>query len=416
MTQHIETATHERPDAKGGFSVKRLLPLAVIAAGIGAFFALGLDRYVTFDALRDNRAFLMHFVEDQGFLAVLLFVAIYAVSTALSLPGGAVLTIAGGFLFGSWLGAGYVVIGATLGSVAVFLIARTALGDTLRARAGPSLKKMEAGFQENALSYLLVLRLIPLFPFFVVNIVPAFLGVRLRTYVIATFVGIIPGSFVFATVGAGLGSIFDSNAAFTPSAALTPEVVTALVGLSDPVAAAGRLQEDQGQTNRLTLEAEAGHPAVLEDRLRFVADLVEQPAARARGTNMRARVRVFAAELPLLLARELVDLYRAAPGGEHLLLGHADADRIPEDRVLGLVIQIRVGGHVGPRPLLRDLKIGLQTRAPADEQQGPDGQDKRRRGDDIVKTKRQSGRKCLCHSFTYIWEIAHSNSKMQSKS
>ena len=232
MTQHIETAAQERPAVKGGVSIKRVLPLVVIAAGIGAFFALGLDSYVTFDALRENRAFLMQFVDNQGFLAVLLFIAIYAVSTALSLPGGAVLTIAGGFLFGSWLGAGYVVVGATLGSVAVFLIAKTALGDTLRAKAGPALKKMEAGFQENALSYLLVLRLIPLFPFFIVNIVPAFLGIRLRTYVIATFLGIIPGSFVFATVGAGLGSIFDSMEEFTPGSALTPEVITALVGLS----------------------------------------------------------------------------------------------------------------------------------------------------------------------------------------
>lgn len=233
MTQPIDTtARRRRASGTRGFPVRRLLPLAVIAAGIAAFFALGLDQYVTFHALRDNRSVLMHFVADQGVLAVLLFVAIYAVSTALSLPGGAVLTIAGGFLFGSWFGAVYVVIGATLGSVAVFLIAKTALGDALRAKAGPALKKMEAGFHENALSYLLVLRLIPLFPFFVVNIVPAFLGVRLRTYVIATFLGIIPGSFVFASVGAGLGSVFDAMKEFTPGAALTPEVITALVGLS----------------------------------------------------------------------------------------------------------------------------------------------------------------------------------------
>ena len=233
MTHNVDTAEPREVAAGNSASaIKRWLPLAVIAAGIAAFFALGLNKYVTFDALRDNRTVLTQFVENQGLLAVLLFIVIYAVSTALSLPGGAVLTIAGGFLFGAWLGSAYVVIGATIGSVAVFLIAKTALGDSLRARAGPALKKMEAGFQENALSYLLVLRLVPLFPFFVVNIVPAFLGVRLRTYVIATFVGIIPGSFVFATVGAGLGSIFDSSQEFTPGAALTPEVITALVGLA----------------------------------------------------------------------------------------------------------------------------------------------------------------------------------------
>jgi len=147
-------------------------------------------------------------------------------------PGAAILTIAGGLLFGQWYGSVYVVLGATLGAVGVFLIARTALGDALRRRAGPAIQKMEAGFQENALSYLLVLRLIPLFPFFLVNIVPAFLGVKLRTYVVGTLIGIIPGSFVYATVGAGLGSIFERNEEFSLQGVLTPEITAALVGLA----------------------------------------------------------------------------------------------------------------------------------------------------------------------------------------
>lgn len=214
------------------FSIRRFLPVIAIVAAIAAFFAAGLDDYVTFDALRDNRALLADFVAKFGFAAALLFMAVYATSTALSLPGGAVMSIAGGFLFGTFAGTAYVVIGATVGAIAIFLIAKTALGDALRAKAGPALKRMEAGFQENALSYLLVLRLVPLFPFFVVNIVPAFLGVPLRIYAIATFIGIIPGAFVFASVGAGLGSIFDSNQEFSPSAAVTPEVITALVGLA----------------------------------------------------------------------------------------------------------------------------------------------------------------------------------------
>lgn len=174
----------------------------------------------------------MGFVEDRVVLAVTLFVAIYAVSTATSLPGGAILSIAGGFLFGSWLGTVWIVVGATIGATALYLVAKTAFGDALKTKAGPWLKKMEAGFQDNAFSYLLVLRLVPLFPFFVVNLVPALLGVRLRTYVVATFVGIIPGSFVFASVGAGLGSVFDAMEDFSPAAALTPEVITALVGLA----------------------------------------------------------------------------------------------------------------------------------------------------------------------------------------
>lgn len=219
--------------AKSTFSVKRLIPLAILALGFGLFFAFDLDRYVTFQTLNDNRTFLVNFVDQQGILAILAFIVIYAVSTALSLPGGAVLTVTGGFLFGTWFGTLYAVIGATMGAIAVFLIAKTSLGETLRAKAGPGLRKMEAGFRENALNYLLVLRLIPVFPFFVVNIVPAFLGVPLRTYALATFFGIIPGAFVYASVGSGIGSVLDQmEGEFDPASVLTPQVIIALVGLA----------------------------------------------------------------------------------------------------------------------------------------------------------------------------------------
>ncbi|NKB59975.1 MAG: TVP38/TMEM64 family protein [Alphaproteobacteria bacterium] len=211
---------------------RRFAPLALIGAAIAAAFSFGVGDYLTFEALRENRHVLMMFVHDQGLLAVATFVGIYIVVTALSLPGGAILSVAGGFLFGSVLGTAYIVLGATLGAVGIFGAAQTALGNSLKAKAGPWLKKMEAGFQENALSYLLVLRLVPLFPFFVVNLVPAFLGVRLKIFTIGTAIGIVPGAFVFASVGAGLGSVFDSNATFTPASALTPEVIVALVGLS----------------------------------------------------------------------------------------------------------------------------------------------------------------------------------------
>ncbi len=210
----------------------RLLPVAILAAGIGAFFAFGLNQYLSFEQLRLHRGELMAFVATMPTLAVVLFIAAYAVSTAFSLPGGAVLTLTGGFLFGIWEGSAAVVVGATIGATALFLAARTALGDVLRAKAGPWLARMEAGFKEDALSYLLVLRLIPAFPFFVVNLVPAFLGVSLRNFVIATFFGIIPGSFVFASIGAGLGSIFDSMQEFSLMGALTPQVITALAGLA----------------------------------------------------------------------------------------------------------------------------------------------------------------------------------------
>ena len=222
--------TSEQATAKS--PLMRFLSLALLAAAAAACFALGLDQFLTFEALRENRALLADFVAAQGALAVLLYIVIYAVSVALSVPGAAILTVTGGLLFGQWFGSLYVVVGATIGAMGIFLIVRTALGDALRKRSGSARQKMEAGFQENALSYLLVLRLIPLFPFFLMNIVPAFLGVKLRTFVIGTFIGIIPGSFVFATVGAGLGSIFERNDKFSLQGVLTPEIIAALVGLA----------------------------------------------------------------------------------------------------------------------------------------------------------------------------------------
>lgn len=232
----VENPNHARTPATksiaGGFGLGKLLPIGILAAGIVAFFAFGLDEYLTIDALRENRGILMEFVADNPMIAPLLFMALYSAAVVFSFPGAMIMTISGGFLFGSVLGTAWVVLSATLGATILFVIAKTSLGDLLRAKAGPWLKKMENGFRENALSYLLVLRLIPLFPFFVVNLAPAFLGVRLRTYVIGTLVGIVPGSFVYATVGAGLGSIFDKNQIFAATGIVTPEIITALVGLA----------------------------------------------------------------------------------------------------------------------------------------------------------------------------------------
>lgn len=218
--------------ARSGFSVKRLLPLIVLALGLIAFFLFDLDQYVTFDALREHREALIALVDQNAVLAALAYMAVYALAVALSLPGGALLSITCGFLFGTLLGTGMVVVAATAGATALFIIAKTALGDALRGKAGPWMNKMAEGFQENEFSYLLVLRLVPLFPFFVVNLVPAFLGVRLYNYVLATFIGIIPGAFVFNLAGSGLGSILDSGAALSVAGILTTEIKLALFGLA----------------------------------------------------------------------------------------------------------------------------------------------------------------------------------------
>ena len=187
----------------------RALPLALLCGGLVAFFALGWHRYISFEMIRIHRGMLMEWVGRWGMLAGFAYIAGYALMAAFSIPGGALATIVGGYLFGLWLGVCASVIGATLGAIAVFLAARTALGDFLRAKAGSGLRRMEDGFRQNAFSYLLVLRLVPIFPFWLVNLVPAFCGVSLRTYALATLIGIVPGSFVFSSVGNGLGALLD---------------------------------------------------------------------------------------------------------------------------------------------------------------------------------------------------------------
>jgi uncharacterized membrane protein YdjX (TVP38/TMEM64 family) len=220
------------PAGRRPLTLRRLAPLLVLALAIALCFAFGGQEYLSLESLRDNRAWLMRAVSERPALAALAYVAIYVLAVTLSIPVATALTIFGGFLFGLAGGAALSVAGATLGSTALFLIAKTTVGDALRARAGPWLQKMQRGFAEGALSYLLVLRLVPLFPFFVVNLVPAFLGVPLSTFFIATLLGIIPGSLVYASVGAGLGMVFESGGSFSPSDALTPEVLTALIGLA----------------------------------------------------------------------------------------------------------------------------------------------------------------------------------------
>lgn len=210
----------------------RLFLLAVLICVLAVFFLSGADEYLTFGMLREHRAELLEWVAAHALAAALIYMLVYTLVVAFSLPGGLLMTVAGGFLFGQFLTTFLVVISATAGAVAVFLAAKTILGDLLRAKVGGKLALLEAGFRRNAFSYLLVLRLVPLFPFFVVNLVPAFLGMPLRTYAIATFLGIIPATFVFAQLGTGLASILESGDDFELANALTGDVIAALAGLA----------------------------------------------------------------------------------------------------------------------------------------------------------------------------------------
>ena len=212
--------------------LKRSLPLLIIATLTTLFFIAGWHEYLSFEQLQTHRLELNAWVAEQPIISALAYIFMYIIVVALSLPGGTVMTLAGGFLFGALWGGLYTVVGATLGATIIFLIAKTSLGDALLAKAGKSIQSMKTGFQKNALNYMFVLRLVPLFPFFIVNLAPAFLGVPLRTYIIATFFGIMPATFVFALAGSGLGKVFEQGEHFSIAGILTPEMMGALLGLA----------------------------------------------------------------------------------------------------------------------------------------------------------------------------------------
>jgi uncharacterized membrane protein YdjX (TVP38/TMEM64 family) len=211
-----------------GFRAGRLAPFGLLVAAGIAFIAVGGAKYLTFAALAENREWLCELAQRWGLLAALVYTTAYAALVALSVPGAAVLTIAGGFLFGTWLGASCAVAGATLGATAVFLAARAGLSGLVR-RGGRFVGKLEAGFRADAFNYLLVLRLVPIFPFWLVNLVPALAGVRLPVFVLATFIGIIPGTFVYASLGNGLGNVVEEPGF---AVLLRPSVIGPIIGLA----------------------------------------------------------------------------------------------------------------------------------------------------------------------------------------
>lgn len=214
----------------------RPLALALAAIGIGLLILAFRDT-LTFETLRENRAALIAWRDANYPLAAIAYILAYVGVVALSLPGGAVMTMAGGFLFGLVPGAAMAVIGATAGATLIFLAIRAGLGDALRARiaAQPGagrLARLEAGLRRDAFNYLLMIRLVPAFPFWLVNIVPALLGIPLRTYVAATGLGIIPGTAVYAWIGAGLGEVFARGEEPDLGLILDPIILGPILGLA----------------------------------------------------------------------------------------------------------------------------------------------------------------------------------------
>ncbi|MEQ8401101.1 MAG: VTT domain-containing protein [Roseitalea porphyridii] len=223
----------------GGLAAKarRFAPLIVIAAGLTFAYLMGWQRFFTLEFLAESRDSLTAFVDANFWLSTLGFTALYAVAVAFSFPAASILTIFAGFLFG-WLTATVVVaVGATAGATAIFMVARSAFGESLRDRVGRGrVKKLAEGFEEDAFSYLLVLRIAPIFPFFIMNVAPALFNVPVRTYVIATFFGILPGVIAYSWLGQGIGSVLDAAEAAGTSATvgdlITTEITLAFVALA----------------------------------------------------------------------------------------------------------------------------------------------------------------------------------------
>ena len=235
------------PVPRGFWLVRRVVVLLVLVAATAAIYYAN-SRESLLEALVRHREVIDAFVTDHTVKAVLAYIGLYILTVALSVPGATFLTVTSGFLFGVGIGAAASVVGATLGATVIFLIARTAFGEPLLACAGARARELARGFRADAFSYLLFLRLVPVFPFFLVNLVPAFAGVRLVPFIAATALGVIPASVVFALAGTGLDSIIAArqrvyedclargvggcSLRFNTHDVVTPEFMTALAGLA----------------------------------------------------------------------------------------------------------------------------------------------------------------------------------------
>ncbi len=198
----------------------------VFVAALAAFFALDGPSYLSLDAIKHHRDALLAFTQAHYTQALLIAFLAYVTATSLSIPSGTLFALLFGFLFGRWVATALIVIGGTIGTSILFLTVRYLFADALRQRLGPRAKQVEAGFTRNAFSWMLFLRLTPMVPYFLVSLIPTVTGIRLRTYAIATMIGIIPVTFVFTNLGQTLGRI-DSTRDL-----LSPEALTALALLA----------------------------------------------------------------------------------------------------------------------------------------------------------------------------------------
>ncbi len=209
----------------------RFLPIAVLAVGAALAYFLAQD-YLSLEAISENREALVEWRDRNLLTASLAYVAIYIVTVAFSVPGAIWLTLSGGFLFGTVFSAGLTVFSATIGATLIFLAARSSFGAVLHERAGPWLGRVDAEVTKGEVSFLLVMRLIPVIPFFIANLAPAFVNIRLDTFIWTTFVGIAPATAVISSVGAGLGEVLDQGGKPDIGVIFEPHILLPLLGLA----------------------------------------------------------------------------------------------------------------------------------------------------------------------------------------
>jgi uncharacterized membrane protein YdjX (TVP38/TMEM64 family) len=231
-----------------------ILTVASVGGAAIVSLALGLDPHLALQLLREHHQQLLGFVAGAPVLASMLFMVIYATAVAISVPGVAILTVIGGYLFGWFHGTALVLIAATISACAVFLLTRSAVGDRLRVRAGPAVQRFADGFRRNALSYGFVLNLVPIFPYALIIAVPAACGVPLPTFIAGMFLGLVPGTFLFAGLGDGLDHVLASGVPLRLTSFVTPEIVLSLGGLAAlallPVVWRGIRRSSPGGENR----------------------------------------------------------------------------------------------------------------------------------------------------------------------
>ena len=218
------------PSSPQAALIKRMLPILVLALGLGLFFAFDLGRFISIAVLAENYVAITAWVADHLVLAVAAYFALYVIAVAFSLPIATPLTLAGGAVLG-YVAAPVIILAATLGALILFLAARGAFADVLAKRCGPFMSKISEGFQEQPFFWLLALRLIPLAPFWAVNIAPALLGMRSSSYIMATLIGIAPGTTVYVAVGRGFDAVLAAGKAPDLSTLGDIRIIAPLAGL-----------------------------------------------------------------------------------------------------------------------------------------------------------------------------------------